>query len=177
VEKLKMKINNKTLLYTLAGFGILAYVLTKTEQTQKNITESAKIVLDKAKSNMLFQYITQVANTYKVDKYLALATCWQESTFNSQAIGDGGKSYGSFQVQQSALDDFNLIYNGHYSLGDLLNPFFGVEVGIGYLKIVSERYAKSYDYRAIAERYNNGSNKYNYASEIIGKIEVLKTLV
>lgn len=68
--------------------------------------------------------IVNIAQQEGVDPSLALAVAQQESGFNPSAIGDGGKSFGLFQIHQPSHPD----YKGG------TNPEANARYGIRYLK-------------------------------------------
>lgn len=68
--------------------------------------------------------IVNIAQQEGVDPSLALAVAQQESGFNPNAVGDGGKSFGLFQIHQPSHPD----YKGG------TNPEANARYGIRYLK-------------------------------------------
>lgn len=68
--------------------------------------------------------IVNIAQQEGVDPSLALAVAQQESGFNPSAVGDGGKSFGLFQIHQPSHPD----YKGG------TNPEANARYGIRYLK-------------------------------------------
>ena len=68
--------------------------------------------------------IVNIAQQEGVDPSLALAVAQQESGFNPSAVGDGGKSFGLFQIHQPSHPD----YKGG------TDPEANARYGIRYLK-------------------------------------------
>lgn len=68
--------------------------------------------------------IVNIAQQEGVDPSLALAVAQQESAFNPNAVGDGGNSFGLFQIHQPSHPD----YKGG------TNPEANARYGIRYLK-------------------------------------------
>lgn len=74
-------------------------------------------------------HIIDLCNDYNVEPELVLAVIGQESNYNSEAIGDDGKSFGLMQVQKK----FHETRMTKVGVADLLNPYDNVTVGIDIL--------------------------------------------
>lgn len=74
-------------------------------------------------------HIISLCEDYNVEPELVLAVIGQESNYNSEAIGDNGKSFGLMQVQKKFHED-RMVKLG---ATDLLNPYENVAVGIDIL--------------------------------------------
>nr|DAP28612.1 MAG TPA: hypothetical protein [Caudoviricetes sp.] len=95
----------------------------KARQTQ--ITNGAVSNIKPSMSRQDVQsMIVNIAQQEGVDPSLALAVAQQESGFNPSAVGDGGKSFGLFQIHQPSHPD----YKGG------TNPEANARYGIRYLK-------------------------------------------
>lgn len=80
-----------------------------------------------------------------VNPALALAVAQQESGFNPNAMGDGGNSYGLFQIYSPA--------HPNYSGG--LNPQDNIRYGVGFLKQLNDQFGGDLNKTIMA--YNAGA--------------------
>lgn len=76
----------------------------------------------------VIEAITQAANEYGIDPKLAIATAQVESGLNPQAIGDGGTSFGLFQLHRggelgnmSPQQAFDPLTNARRALSEFAN--------------------------------------------------------
>lgn len=140
-----------------------------TAATEPPQTEPPVAVYDVPLATELQLHIIAEAESHGIDPAIIIAMAWKESTYRTDAVGDGGNSYGLCQIQP----------RWHYSrmqkLGctDLLDPYQNVTVAIDYLCELLNRYG-SIDKALTA--YNRGS--YNgtvtsYANTVMAKAEGL----
>lgn len=106
--------------------------------------------------------IANEARKQGVDPKLALAVAQHESGFNPNAKGDGGKSFGLFQIYTTAHPD----YKGGF------DPQKNAEYGIKFIKNLLSKYGGDV-YKAL-RAYNGGSGGLNlpqtakYADTVMG---------
>lgn len=89
--------------------------------------------------------IVNEAYAQGVNPALALAVAQQESGFNPNAMGDGGNSYGLFQIYSPA--------HPNYSGG--LNPQDNIKYGVGFLKQLNDQFGGDLNKTIMA--YNAGA--------------------
>lgn len=89
--------------------------------------------------------IVNEAYAQGVDPALALAIAQQESGFNPNVMGDGGNSYGLFQIYSPA--------HPNYSGG--LNPQDNIKYGVGFLKQLNNQFGGDLNKTIMA--YNAGA--------------------
>lgn len=77
---------------------------TPVQQSQPNV--SAPRVSANTNARDIQSMIVRVAKEEGVDPAIMLAIAQQESGFNPNAVGDGGKSFGLFQIYSSAHPDY-----------------------------------------------------------------------
>ena len=112
--------------------------------------------------------IANEARKQGVDPKLALAIAQHESGFNPNARGDGGKSYGLFQIYTTAHPD----YKGGF------DPQKNAEYGIRFIKNLLNKYGGDV-YKAL-RAYNGGSGGLNlpqtarYADTVMGIYKNIK---
>ena len=92
-----------------------------------------------------------------VDPDLAVAVATQESYLNPNAVGDGGKSLGYFQLQEGASKDVGI---DPARRGD---PALNIRGGVGYLKL---KLAQSKGNVDEALRLYNGGGDPNYVANV-----------
>lgn len=134
-------------------------------------------------SKKTFQRITYTNKDY----IIMSALMYQESRKdfasgkkNYEVIGDGGKSFGYFQVGKSALTDVNKEWKSNFTINDLLDENVNILIASRYLYLCYHRNNKEKDYYKklwlAYKRYNGGRDEtYNsinpqatkYANEII----------
>lgn len=162
-----LNLQSKIIFVVLAAVAIiLFYVWFKGGRVYQDTTEltdspgkkfsrtDAQYVVDNY-SGIVSQYLFYYPS---LSKDLVLAVILKESKGNNNAIGKNGE-YGSMQVKQIALSEFDAYYSRTYTLMDLLNIYYGIEVGMGYLNL---RFMKWKDIDTALRAYNQGdSNKDN----------------
>lgn len=132
-------------------------------------TEPPVVLYDVPLDVSLQEHIIGKAEEHGIDPAIIVAMAYKESTYNHDAIGDGGNSYGLLQIQPKWH------YKRMQKLGctDLLDPYQNVTVGVDYLAECLNRYG-SMDKALTA--YNRGSYSgtvTNYAKTILAHAEKL----
>jgi soluble lytic murein transglycosylase-like protein len=140
-----------------------------TATTEPLETEPPIVLYDVPLDVELQLHIIEEADKHGIDPAIVMAMAYTESTYKTDAVGDGGKSMGLLQIQpkwHSARMD---------KLGctDLLDPYQNVVVGIDYLCDLLSKYG---DIGKALTAYNRGS--YNgtvtqYAKTILAHAEKL----
>lgn len=107
---------------------------TISESTQNGIvateaTEPATRLYDVPLEEDLQIHIINLCEEKHIDPAIVMAMAYKESSYRTNAIGDGGKSYGLMQVQP------RWHYERMQKLGctDLLDPYQNVTVAVDYL--------------------------------------------
>ena len=80
-----------------------------------------------------FIYLFFVVNNATIND-IAEAVSIVESNRNDKAIGDNGRSYGRFQIQQCFIDDVNRVYKTNYKLSDAVDPIKAKAIVVLYWK-------------------------------------------
>ena len=117
-----------------------------TEETTEHIIESIPeetteteppvVLYDVPLDCELQLHIISTAEAYGIDPAIIVAMAFRESTYNPNAIGDNGNSYGLLQVQPRWHYDRMQRLN----CTDLLDPYQNVIVGTDYLAEQIDRY-------------------------------------
>jgi len=111
------------------------------EEVQVSIEYVEKRTWDVPLEPTLQYYIADLCDRYEVEPELALAVIGQESNYDSDAIGDDGKSFGLMQVQPAQHPE----KMEKLAIDDIMNPYQNVEIGIAilaeHLKTGSTRWA------------------------------------
>lgn len=118
-------------------------------------------------SNEVQRYIFNVADCYDIEPALVLAVIERESSYNTEAVGDGGESYGLMQIQPR----WHIERMDRLGVEDLLNPYQNISVGVDILAGHIDTYG---DVGAALTAYNRGS--YNgtvseYAEDVLERKE------
>lgn len=108
-------------------------------------------------SNLYARMIREEAQRQGVDPDLAVAVATQESSLNPQAIGDGGKAIGLFQLHSPAAQDVGLTPDER---SDVQKNIRG---GVGYLKLKLGQTGGDVDKALL--RYNGGGDP-NYVQNV-----------
>lgn len=152
-------------------------VETVSEATQYGIavteaTEPAIKLYDVPLEEDLQIHIINLCEEKHIDPAIVMAMAYKESTYRTDAIGDGGRSYGLLQVQP------RWHYKRMQELGctDLLDPYQNVMVAIDYLADQIERYG---DLAKGLTAYNAGSYKgaiTKYAKTVMAMAEEMAVI-
>lgn len=92
-------------------------------------------------------FMQQICRTYEVSYAFALAILESESTFDSAAVGDSGKSIGYMQINKPNWNKYGL--DAHYDFDNL-------EIGIRMLSELNEKYG---DLDEVIMGYKAGESK------------------
>ena len=135
-------------------------------------TEVSTVLYDVPLGKDLQMHIISEAEARGIDPAIIMAMAYKESTYRTDAIGDGGKSYGLLQVQP------RWHYERMQKLGctDLLDPFQNVTVAIDYLADQIARYG---DLAKGLTAYNQGSYNgaiTNYAKVVMALAEEMAVM-
>lgn len=140
---------------------------TETELPTTEATEPSIKLYDVPLEEELQLHIICEAEAHGIDPAIVMAMAYKESTYRTDAVGDGGKSFGLLQVQP------RWHYERMQELGctDLLDPYQNVTVAIDYLADQIARYG---DLAKGLTAYNAGSYKgkvTNYAKVVLALAE------
>lgn len=121
-----------------------------TMATEPLETEPQVILYDVPLEEELQLHIISQADEHGIDPAIVMAMAYKESTYRTDAVGDGGNSYGLLQVQP------RWHYKRMQKLGctDLLDPYQNVTVAVDYLAEQIDRYG---DLAKGLTAYNRGS--------------------
>ena len=137
---------------------------TEAEVPTEEATEPSVTLYDVPLDYDLQLHIISEAIEHNIDPAIIIAMAYKESTYRTDAIGDGGSSYGLLQIQPKWH------YKRMQKLGctDLLDPYQNVTVAVDYLAEQINRYGG--DVAKGLTAYNKGhySGKVtNYAKTVI----------
>lgn len=119
-------------------------------------------VIDKINNNVLLKrYIINALNNLNINIYELCSILYCESKLqikagyrNKDVVGDGGKSYGYFQIQNIACEDVNEKYNYSYKHKDLLeSEALNFAYGAMFYSLCKNHYMKG--------SRKNGFKRYN----------------
>lgn len=102
-------------------------------------------------SDELQDHIAITCEKYHIDPAIVTAMIYQESTYRTHLLGDGGKSYGLMQVQKR----WHAERMESLGVTDLFDPFQNVTVGIDILAGHIEAYDDNVEMALVA--YNMGT--------------------
>lgn len=124
------------------------YINEHTEDSTE-ATEPSSGLYDVPLDSELQLHIISEAVEHDIDPAIILAMAYKESTYRTDAVGDGGDSYGLLQVQP------RWHYKRMQKLGcmDLLDPYQNVTVAVDYL---AEQIARYGDLAKGLTAYNKG---------------------
>lgn len=142
---------------------------TETELPTTEATEPSIKLYDVPLEEDLQIHIIRLCEEKHIDPAIVMAMAFKESTYRTDAVGDGGKSFGLLQVQP------RWHYERMQELGctDLLDPYQNVTIAIDYLADQIERYG---DLAKGLTAYNAGSYKgtiTGYAKTVMAMAEDL----
>lgn len=122
------------------------------------------IIYDVPLEDELQLYIVRLCEEKQIDPAIVLGMAQRESSFRADVVGDGGNSYGMFQVQprwhQDRMDRLGVT--------DLLDPYQCAAVAVDFLAELLDTYDG--DIEKALTAYNQGSYKgevSNYAKSVI----------
>lgn len=120
-------------------------------------------------------HIINKCGAYEIEPAIVFAMIERESTFQSDVVGDSGKSFGLMQVQKRWHEE----RMERLGVTDLLNPYQNVTVGIDYLAELMNR-GNGVDWALAA--YNAGATGANkgygesYAIDVLERSETIKEM-
>lgn len=146
---------------------------TEPVETEPVETEPPAILYDVPLDADLQHHITETAEEYGIDPAIIVAMAYRESTYNPDAIGDGGNSLGLLQIQPQWHSE----RMERLDCPNLLDPFQNVTVAIDYLSEMLGWYDGNMAKALVA--YNAGS--YNgtitgYAEAVLEIAEELEVI-
>ena len=144
--------------------------MSKPDEDVKDDVTSAIPLYDVPLSMELQLHIIHTCEEKKIDPAVVVAMAFRESTYNANAIGDNGNSFGLLQVQPYWHSE----RMERLGCTDLLDPFQNVTVGIDFLAELLNRYDG--DMAKALVGYNQGSYKgvvTEYAKTILAMAEEL----
>ena len=119
---------------------------------------------------IVFALLFVVEGIAQVPSKLLDAIAVVESDNKVDAIGDGGKSVGAYQIGRLYIDDVNAIYGTNYKYSDRTNPKLSREITIKYLTHYGKIYTRKTKKQPTAEVYarihNGGPNGWKKKSTI-----------
>lgn len=131
----------------------------KLEQEQKNavstiqsITTVQRTYFDCPLSHELQDFIADLCEDHHIDPAIVIAMIDKESSYNSDAKGDKGKSLGLMQIQPRWHSE----RMERLSCGNLLDPYHNVTVGIDFLGELVRKYDGNMNMALMA--YNAGAS-------------------
>lgn len=127
---------------------------------EKPVIETVQVIeqklYDVPLSSELQQHIINTSEMYGVDPAIIMAMIDTESSFQANAVGDDGRSYGLMQIQVRYHEE----RMQELGVSDMLNPYENVVVGIDYL---AEQLARGNGIEWALMAYNGGAS---YANEM-----------
>lgn len=146
---------------------------TNAEIPTEEVTEPSVTLYDVPLDYDLQLHIISEAVEHDIDPAIIIAMAYKESTYRTDAIGDGGNSYGLLQIQPKWH------YKRMKKLGctDLLDPYQNVTVGVDYLAEQIDRYGG--DVAKGLTAYNKGhyaGKVTNYAKSVIATAKELDVM-
>jgi len=120
--------------------------------------------------------IDNIAKEKGIDPRVMQAMADKESSYNTGAIGDKGKSHGLFQLQNIAVKDINDWYKTDYTDSDRMDPETNARMAAMYLQLAKDKYGAKNDAEAIA-MFNGGPkaltnrNAINYARDVVSRMK------
>ena len=145
---------------TFSGMSDRAEARTVHVSVEKPAIETVQIIeqklYDVPLSSELQQHIINTSEMYGVDPAIIMAMIDTESSFQANAVGDDGRSYGLMQIQVRYHEE----RMQELGVSDMLNPYENVVVGIDYL---AEQLARGNGIEWALMAYNGGAS---YANEM-----------
>ena len=148
---------------------------TETEGLTEEVTEPTEAVTlyNVPLDQELQLHIISEAEAHNIDPAIILAMAFRETTYRTDAIGDGGNSYGLLQIQPK----WHRERMQRLGCTNLLDPYQNVIVGIDYLAENLNRYGSI---EAALTAYNRGhysGTVTSYAKDILSKAETIRSEV
>lgn len=99
--------------------------------------------------------IRPIAEKHGLETNLLLAIAWHESRFRTNALGDGGKAHGMFQIHPEFWP---------CTVDELYNPYSATEHACNIL--LNWMHVYGYDIHQAVNCYNTGSPNFGYADSV-----------
>ena len=150
------------------------YAEPQVEQDEPQVEQTVEVeqetLYDVPLDADLQKHIVETCEAHHIDPTIVLAMIYRESSYNAEAIGDGGDSYGLMQIQP------RWHYERMERLGctDLLNPYQNVTVGVEIFADQLARYDGDIAKALVA--YNQGSFKETVTDYALAVLEVAAEL-
>lgn len=132
------------LTYLLIGGVVLFFLLSQKKGETPMVVKPTELTLD--------EIFKKWGDYYKIDPMLLKAIATNESSLDSQAIGDDGASLGLMQLQFATARAY-----GCQDSNDLFDAEENVRCGGGYLATLLSKY----DTEGAIQAYNLGETKFN----------------
>lgn len=132
------------------------------------VTTPQTVYFDVPLSHDVQDHIFAECETHNIDPAVIVAQIYQESKFNTYALGDDGRSAGLMQIQAK----WHLQRMIKLGCTDLFDPCQNITVGIDILSELLNRYGG--DIAKALTAYNKGSYQgtiTNYAKEILKEVD------
>lgn len=113
------------------------------EEVREKYTANENVPLD----TYLQLYAQQLCEEYKVGYAFFLAMCESESSFNTEAVGDSGRSRGLMQINKPNWEKYGL---------DASMTYDNLEIGIRMMSELIEKYG---EFDAVVMAYKGGESK------------------
>lgn len=124
-------------------------------------------------------HITNECSAYDIDPAIIFAMIDKESDFDSEAVGDGGASFGLMQIKQKWHQE----RMDRLAVTDLLNPYQNVVVAIDYLGELLNRHDGNMEMAlmsynagqtgAYKQWFSKGIYSNGYSQEVLEKSKIL----
>lgn len=145
-----IKLSTCAALITLVVLGALIGCNQAKAQTEKQGFEAKYVFYNAPIDIELLDHISALSDEYDIPVEIILAVIEKESNYDSQAIGDDGKSFGLMQVQEICHSERML----KLKCTDLFDPYQNITVGVDYLAECLEKNGGDMEKALVA--YNMG---------------------
>lgn len=150
-----------------------------TSETTEAVTEPTEIetiatephvpIYDVPLDKDLQIHIIETANYHDIDPAIIIAMAWKESTYRTDAIGDGGNSLGLCQVQPR----WHSARMERLGCPNLLDPYQNVTVACDYLRELINRYGSTEKALTAYNRGHYAGTVTEYATTVMAKANEL----
>ena len=113
------------------------------------------------------------AQKYNIDTLWALSMAFQESNFDSSAIGRN-KDYGLFQVTEAAIREYERYYKQFVDRKNIRNIEVNTEIALGYFAL---KLKESATYREAIAKYNAGIYYNTAGQEHYNRVKIKKITI
>lgn len=111
--------------------------------------EPEAVYYDVPLTRELQDHIFAECEKHGIDPAIVIAMCYRESSYDADAVGDNGRSFGLMQIQRRYHEE----RMKRLGVTDLLDPMQNVTVGIDFLAELLEKYG---DVEKALTAYNRG---------------------